>query len=178
MIATVSQHYKIVIPVKPYIQKFYHPVDGSAILPKFQPMLWLIIKPYLQYKVKDGLSKKERKDQVDNLKGQITIKVSMSKVRLYGMHVSPTKIILINKVLDHLFGRELYHYVSKCEANTGRYKGFYKTIEDFCRIHNISIGEDISKESLLNLYKRHRDRYLSIISSRNVSPEKKEPDQP
>lgn len=166
----MSRYYNIHIPVKPYIQKFFHPRDGSPIFPNNHPMLWLFIKPYLQYKVQDGISISQRHRQISNLKGKLTIQLSVSKVKLYGIQARPSSIIIINQLLDTYFGKELFWFVSKCEQNTGRYKGFSKTIEDFCQLHNIEIEEDISTESLQNLYKRHRKKYFLQIGSKNIFP--------
>lgn len=166
----MSRYYNITIPVKPYIQKFFHPADGAPLYPKYHPILWLTIKPYLEYKCADGLSLHQRHTQIVNLKGKLVIALAQSKVKLYGLQPKPSSVININKLLDYFFGKELYWYVSRCENVPGRYKGFYKTIEEFCVLHNISIEEDISTESLLNLYKRHREKQILKIGSKKVSP--------
>ena len=165
----MSRFYCITIPVKMHIQKFFTYTEGNPIRSGDESMFWLTLRPYLMYKSGDSLSLEQRQKQISNLKGKLTIALSTQKVKVYGLAPRPSAIILINRVLDHYFGKELFWYIQKCEKNPGRYKGFKKAINDFCVVNEIEIEEDISLAALLNLYQRHR-KYRKRIGAEKLSP--------
>lgn len=168
----MSQYYTVSIPVKAHIEKFFRVREGSPIRSSDQSMIWLTVRPYLLYKPGDGLSRDQRNRQIEKLKGEIKLQLSINKVKLYGLQVKPSSVILMNMILDHYFGRELYWHVQSCEYNPGRYKGFKLAIENFCALYDIEIEEDISNDALLKIYQRQRDLHHKLIGAKKISPAK------
>ena len=166
----MSQFYNVSIPVKPHIEKFFRVREGHPIRSSDQSMIWLTVRPYLMYKQRDGLSRDQRMLQYHKLKGKIIIELSMKKVKLYGLEVKPSSVILMNMILDHYFGRELYWHVQNCEKNHRRCKGFKQEIEKFCAVFGIEIEHDITYEALLKIYQRQRDLQVRLIGSKKISP--------
>ncbi len=164
----MSRQYSVSIPVKKHIEKFLSVREGNPISPKDKAMTWLVVRPYLIYKIQDNYSKEQREKQLSNYDGEIRFQISTSKVKSYGLIATANSVILINRFFEHYFGRELYHHVKEVEKNDGRYKGFNIAIEDFANKHNIILEEDISMEALQKLYKRHR-QYEKEIGAKNVA---------
>lgn len=153
----MSRHYQITIPVKPHIQKFIEAKEGMPLLSVNRSIIWKVIRPYLQYKVHDNRSHQQRQLKMIKLKGAIVIRVSMNKVKTYGITPRAGAVILISEFLDHYFAQELYWYVKVVETKEGRYKGFKKTIEEFATRYGIILDEDISFDALERMYRRHRE---------------------
>jgi hypothetical protein len=164
----MSRPYCVTIPVKRHIEKFLSIRDGNPISPKDNAITWIVIRPYLVYKVKDNYSADQRSRQLSKYDGKIQFQFTTSKVKSYGVTASANSVILINRYFDHYFGRELYHHVKEVEKNAGRYKGFKAAIEDFAEKHNIVLEEDITMEALLKLYNRHR-QYEKEIGAKFVA---------
>jgi len=154
----MSSHYNIHIPVKPHIKKFIAIKEGDPVMPIKRSWLWMVIRPHLQYKVSDNLAHSVRKRILAGFSGNITLRVSISKVKSYGLHPRTASIVLINQFLDQYFAKELCWFVEGSKKNTGRYKGYKKAITQFCKKYNIELEEDISMNALEKLYGRHRDR--------------------
>jgi hypothetical protein len=154
---SMSKHYHIHLPVKPHIQKYISIKEGNPIQALNKSILWMVLRPYLVYKINDRLSDKSRQQQLSLLKGRVQIQIAKSQVRSYGLHMRGGAVVLVNKFLDNFFGRELYLHVQKCEANQGRYKGYKQAIEEFADKYDIIIEEDISMDALLKMYQRQKE---------------------
>lgn len=163
----MSSFYTVRIPVKPHIQKFFHTREGFPIRSSDQSISWLLIRPYLMYRRSDDRSRQQREKQISGLKAEITVQLSIHKVKLYGLSASPQGIILLNMVLDNLFGRELYWFVQANISGSGRYPGIKTAIEKFCRKFNIELEEDISLNTILTIYKRQSAREDNKFKSDN-----------
>jgi hypothetical protein len=166
----MSTVYRVTIPVKPHIEKFFRVREGSPVRPSDRSLFWLTIRPYMIYKSSDGRSILQREQQLTKLKGILTVELPITKMKVYGLQVRPSDIITINMLLDHYFGKELYWHVRACENNPGRYKGFKSYIENFCELYGITEEVDISLEALLKIYNRQRTIYQRI-GTKKVFPE-------
>ncbi len=166
----MSRYYTISIPVKPHIKKLITAREGDPIQAINKSMLWMVLRPYLEYKTGDSLSKKAREKQLSKLKDKIDIRISISSVKTYGIHIRKSNIIIVNKFLDFYFAKELYWFVRPYESAPGRYKGYKNAIQRFCDSVGIVIEQDISLNALQKLYHRHR-KAEKRIGAKNGTPE-------
>lgn len=164
----MNSYYTVRIPVKPHIQKFFHSREGYPIRSSDQSISWLLIRPYLLYRRSDDRSPQQREKQIQALKASIIVQLPMHKVKLYGLSASPQGVILLNMLLDNLFGRELYWYVQANISGSGRYPGIKTAIEKFCAKHEIELEEDISLNTISTIYKRQAAREESKIKGENL----------
>jgi hypothetical protein len=165
----MSTVYRVTIPVKPHIEKFFRVREGFPIRSSDRSIFWLTIRPYLLYKILDDRATQQREQQLTRLKGTLTVELPITKMKVYGLQVRPSDIITINMLLDHYFGKELYWHVKACEHNPGRYKGIKSYIENFCDIYGIVEEVDISMDALSKIYLRQRSIYKRI-GTKNVAP--------
>lgn len=153
----MNNFYDVRIPVKPYIEKFFTTREGSPIHSTDYSFTWLAVRPYLYYRKRDGLSHRQREELIKKFNAQLLFRLPVSKINLYGLRISDTGIILINRLLSHLFDKELYWFVRQCELAPGRYKGYKTAIENFCDAYKVVLEEDIMMNTILKKYKRIRD---------------------
>ena len=163
-------HYTVTVPVKPYIRKFVNYIEGDPILSSDQSRIWMIIRPCLEKSFCSGLSKKQIANQTLAFTDKITIHIPISKMRLYGHSVSVASIILINRILENDFERELSNYVERSIRDHVRYKGYKEALFAFAYENQVDLEEDISFDGLKKIEYRYRTNIKKICSTVVPSP--------
>jgi hypothetical protein len=156
----MSKFYTVRIPVKKYLEKFINSTEGTIISSQRekQSLIWLFIKPYLDYKGDDGLNTSERIKFIHKLHGEIKIELPMSMVKIYGIQIPDASIVFINRMLISYFSKYLYLQVMSQVTQGIRYKGVNKALYEFCDKHRIVTDDDITTDALIKQFHREQLR--------------------
>lgn len=159
----MSTHYSVSLPIKPYIKKYVHTIEGSPIRFDSNSMLCMIIRAYLQSKAKSGRSRQELTSAVSIRRERLEIQVLKTKknVSVIGHFISEDNIVLINRYLEELFEQELHRFINQyIQSAEGRYKGYKAAYFAFAELYNIVLEEDITFDGLKKLEYRNRKKYF------------------
>lgn len=158
----MSFHYSVSLPVKAYIKKYIHTIEGSPIRFDSNSMLCMIIRAYLQSKAKSGRSRQELISAVSIRRERLEIQIPKTKknISVIGLHIKEDNIVLINRYLEELFEQELHRFINQyIQSAEGRYKGYKEAYFSFAELYNIVLEEDITFDGLKKLEYRNRKKY-------------------
>ncbi|HYC27334.1 MAG TPA: hypothetical protein VEB42_00945 [Chitinophagaceae bacterium] len=153
------------LPVKPYIKKYVETVEGSPIPYKGTSLLCKVVRAYLQNKNSTGLSEIQKKAALSLRTSSIEIVVPMNKMNIVGITLSDDGILHINAYLQDVFERAVCDFIKRYTGNKlGRYKGYKAGIEDFAKLYNIDLEEDLTYDGLQKLEYRFRKKEENFFS--------------
>lgn len=165
----MSIHYFTVsLPVKTYIRKYIASLYGEPLLLNLDSDIGFMILNTLASRLESKMSR----GYVDLWKKRFTDKmvfrIPYHYFSITRKDVSPNTYVLVNRMIETIFERDLERYVSLHRAAGHETK---RAIELFCENHGIELEVDITFDAIKKQEYRLRKKNIQKLS-RNLSPQK------
>ena len=158
-------YFKIPVSVKPHVLKYLQSQYGNAIIISAENPASMVMYSFLQKKTQ-SIFKQDKAEMASKIKHQTkTIYLLIQKRDRYahGIFIAPKNYYLIN----HFFEQQITMYIHLLSnAYQQINKSRKKAIEDFCKMYNIEIDEDITMDALIKNDQRHGQK-LNRIAQNN-----------
>lgn len=161
----MNHHYTVSLPVKAYILRYVHTVEGKPIYFDSQSMLCQVIRAYLQNRNKSGLSRQQMQTAVSTRDALLEIKVPLNakNLKVIGYYISEDNVVLINRFLEQCFETALQKFIKEytAKATSNRFRDYKGAYLAFAEHYNIVLDEDITYEGLKKIEFRSREKKIA-----------------
>lgn len=154
----MAKTYSIQIPTKPYLKKYIESLYGSPTVFTKKNFFGMCLMGFLDRKFYN----RDKDVIIHQAFNAYTVHLTLFLPRIwllashYGQDLPPQNVINLNRLMQERFEEDLYKH---CQVLTLTGIDIKDALEDFCRLHDISIEEDISFESLKKKEYRIRKLY-------------------
>ncbi len=159
-------HFKFILPVKPYIRKYIATIYGEPTIISFNTDLGFGVLNALASRIEHKLSKGNIDIFQNRFTDEIEFRIPFHYMSLTKKQVSPNTIVLMNRYLEYKFDHELNLHLTTSKVPYGT--TVKKGIELFLSIYDIEIDVDITYEAITKSLWRH-SKNLSDKFSRSLS---------
>jgi hypothetical protein len=165
-----GKYYSLHIPTKTYLRKYITSIYGDPIVINTSHYFGLTIIAFLERKFFFRQKQTVVHQKFDVLNDQLTIKLPTwwMKQSHFGTDIPQQSIIYINKLFEERFEEDLSKFCAVYNAVGVEYKD---AREEFCKLYNIELEEDITGEALKKKEYRYRENSLKNFIAK-LSPEK------
>lgn len=158
-------YYTIALPTKPYIKKYLQSLYGSPLIFDRENFFGTSILGFLDKRFYTHQSTSLSYRHFDNFSAILVINMPGWWVKQASimLHMTEGNMINLNKHFENRFEEDLVKF---CIPLTVAGLEIKKSIELFCKIHDVKIGEesddDITFDSILQKHKRKRKKLHKI----------------
>lgn len=167
---------RFTLPVKPHIRKFIHVLYGYPFKIDNKNQLGIILQTLLEKRsyVDSGLNAVTRKKRLKQLTATVECFAALYRLKEEEfVHVPEHQVIMVNRLLEKEFERELYVYVKNNVGPSGRYPGYMEAYRGFMEEYHICEEIDMQLDTLKKIEYRHRQKVESnrkkLIKSELIS---------
>jgi len=148
------------LPVKKYIQKYLTTLYGETIPATMDTDIGFIILNILASRLESQVARGYNKQLQAGVPGSVTFTIPIFYWYYTKKQLSVHTCILLNRFLENRFEDELCRFIAMRDTEGhGKYK---KAIEDFSRIYNIELEEDITFDGLRKMEYRSRKKRAEV----------------
>lgn len=162
-------HFKLTLPVKPYIRKYLAVLYGDPIIINLNTDIGFAVLNALASRMEFKISKGNIDLFQNRFTDEIELRIPIHYFSLTKKDVSSNTIVLLNRYLEYKFDLELKVHLATSKVPYGT--TVKKGIELFLSIYNIEMDVDITYEAITKANWRH-NKNLSDKFSRNLSEAK------
>lgn len=142
----------IEIPVSAYLKKFCDSFFGNPIHLDDKTSHAIAMKVFLSYPMQmDMFYQHEPLRVFPN-----TIYLSVDRKKYVDIKIKKQNLQQIVKYLDRVFEEEMHRFVEARVSKRTHSAGIKRQIEEFCKLHNIEILEDVTDDAIIKQYYRYR----------------------
>ena len=154
-----NEYFIIKLPTNPYILKFLQSIYGSMFILSMDDPLGMFIAGVMDKNVYPDKNRVVIYRAFCKYTHHINIYVSRRWLikYYYGTDLEDKKVVFINKFLQLFFERELNLY---CETMKAVRIDRQTALEQFLQKHNILEDEDITKDNIVKIEYRYRQKQL------------------
>lgn len=156
------------LPVKKYVKKYLSGIFGDTIPAQMETDIGFVILTTLTSRLEGKVCRGYNNQFKNPWHSTIVFTIPFHYFYLTKKEISIHTCILLNRYLENKFEQALSIHVEKHIARGGLIK---QAIEDFCRLYQIQIDEDITLDALKQMEYRSRKKNTELIL-RRLSPQK------
>lgn len=147
MIQQRVKYFRIGIKVEPYVKKYVESIYGEFMVISMKNPASMVIYGFLTKKNMSVLPEKQENIDSKSVKLTSSIYIGIQRKDTYrhGIYVNPKAHFMINRFFAQRITENI-HILANSYQSIGKTR--VEAIENFCKLYNIEIDEDVSMDAL------------------------------